>query len=71
LQDFATPPVAWRICTRGDELKALQWMCKYADQRISFIDCVSFAILRRHRIRTTFTFDRRFKLAGFEGIGLN
>jgi len=46
-------------------------MCKYADQRISFIDCVSFAILRRHRIRTTFTFDRRFKLARFEGIGLN
>jgi uncharacterized protein len=45
-------------------------MRKYADQGVSFTDCVSFAIMRRHKIRTAFTFDRHFKLAGFNVIGL-
>jgi predicted nucleic acid-binding protein len=56
--------------TRADELDALRWMRKYADERISFTDCVSFAIMRRHRIRAALTFDRHFKLAGFAVIGL-
>jgi predicted nucleic acid-binding protein len=56
--------------TRDDEMEALRWMRKYADQRISFTDCVSFAIMSRRRIRTAFTFDRHFWLAGFEVIGL-
>ena len=55
---------------REDELDALRWMRKYADQDISFTDCVSFALMRRHKIRAAFTFDRHFKLAGFEVIGL-
>ena len=54
---------------RDDELEALRWMRKYADQRVSFTDCVSFALMRRHRIRRAFTFDRHFRLAGFEVIG--
>ena len=52
--------------TRADELAALEWMRKFADQDVSFIDCVSFALMRRHRIRMAFTFDRHFLLAGFE-----
>jgi predicted nucleic acid-binding protein len=55
---------------REDELDALRWMRKYADQRVTFVDCVSFALMRRHRIRAAFTFDRHFKQAGFEVIGL-
>ena len=27
--------------TRADEIAAIQWMRKYADQRISFADCIS------------------------------
>ena len=56
--------------SRDDHFEALRWMRKFADQRISFTDCVSFALMRRHRIRTAFTFDRHFRLAGFEVVGL-
>lgn len=43
-------------------------MRKYADKNISFTDCVSFAIMRRFRIRMVFTFDRHFRDAGFQVI---
>jgi uncharacterized protein len=56
--------------TPGDEREALEWMRKYAEQRVSFTDCVSFAMMRRLRIRTAFTFDRHFRIAGFDVIGL-
>jgi uncharacterized protein len=67
---YASPVIDVLQSTREDELDALRWMRKYADQDISFTDCVSFALMRRHRIRAAFTFDRHFKLAGFEVIGL-
>jgi predicted nucleic acid-binding protein len=67
---YASPMIDILGSTREDELEALRWMRKYADQHISFTDCVSFALMRRHRIRAAFTFDRHFKLAGFEVIGL-
>ena len=67
---FDSPTMNILASTREDEIEALRWMRKYADQRISFTDCVSFALMRRHRIRAAFTFDRHFKLAGFEVIGL-
>ncbi len=38
---------------------------KYADQRVSFTDCISFVLMRRHKIRQVFSFDRHFELAGF------
>jgi len=53
-----------------DEMQALRWMRKYADQQIGFNDCVSFAMMTRLRIRTAFTFDRHFRVAGFDVIGL-
>lgn len=54
--------------TRDDEIAALRWMRKYEDQSVGFTDCVSFAIMRRLKIRTAFTFDRHFRVAGFEVI---
>lgn len=56
--------------TREDELEALSWMRKYADQGISFTDCISFAIMRRRRIRSAFTYDRHFRIARFAVVGL-
>src|SRR5205814_7913801 len=67
---FASAAVDVLQSTRQDELDALRWMRKYADQRVTFTDCVSFAIMRRHQIRAAVTFDRHFKLAGFEVIVL-
>lgn len=47
------------------ELAAVELFAKYADQRISFTDCVSFALMRSHRIEFAFSFDRHFEAAGF------
>lgn len=66
---YESPTIDVIASDREDELEALRWMRKYADQRVSFTDCVSFALMRRHRIRRAFTFDRHFRLAGFEVIG--
>jgi predicted nucleic acid-binding protein len=49
-----------------DELKALAYFEKLADQRVSFTDCVSFVLMKAHRIERAFTFDRHFRAAGFE-----
>lgn len=49
-----------------DERKALTLFEKYADQRVSFTDCMSFVLMEKHRIRSVFTFDRHFALAGFD-----
>ena len=66
---YAAPTIEVVQSTREDELEALRWMRKYADQGVSFTDCVSFTIMRRRHIRTAFTFDRHFRDAGFSVIG--
>lgn len=48
-----------------DELRALELFEKYADQRVSFTDCISFVLMRRARITRAFTFDSHFARAGF------
>lgn len=49
----------------ADENEALRIMEKFSDHPIGFVDCLSFALMRHHRIATAFTFDRHFELAGF------
>ena len=48
-----------------DELKALNYFSKYADQNVSFTDCISFVLMKREKINRVFSFDRHFELAGF------
>lgn len=50
----------------GDESAALTIMAKFADHPIGFVDCLSFALMRREHIRAAFTFDRHFETAGFQ-----
>ena len=52
--------------TEEQERAALGWFEKFADQKVSYTDCVSFALMRHHRLPQAFTFDRHFHLAGFE-----
>lgn len=40
-------------------------MRKFADQGVSFTDCLSFALMKRQRINWVFGFDRHFAAAGF------
>ena len=49
-----------------DESKAVDLFAKFADQEVSFTDCVSFVLMRRHGLNRAFTFDRHFAAAGFE-----
>jgi predicted nucleic acid-binding protein len=49
-----------------DEASAVDLFAKFADQKVSFTDCVSFALMRRHGLSRAFTFDRHFADAGFE-----
>jgi len=47
----------------ADEIAALALFRKLADQEVSFTDCISFALMRRHRLTRAFTFDRHFEAA--------
>lgn len=38
---------------------------RYADQDFSFVDAVSFAVMRQHGITEAFAFDHHFLTAGF------
>ncbi len=51
---------------KNDELAALEWFQKYADQSVSFTDCVSFVLMKKLMIQSVFSFDRHFNLAGFD-----
>ncbi len=50
------------------EIQALQLFYKYADQQVSFTDCISFALMKQRNIKRAFTFDHHFELAGFKSF---
>jgi len=49
-----------------DELAALELFEKYADQSVSFTDCVSFVLMQKQDIKCAFSFGRHFVIAGFD-----
>ena len=53
---------------RRDEINALQFFGKYADQHVSFTDCISFVLMKREKINRVFSFDRHFLFAGFHVV---
>ena len=57
--------------SREEEVMAINWLEKFADQKVSFTDAVSFELMRRHRIARVFTFDWHFELAGFRVLDAN
>ncbi len=38
---------------------------RFDDGEFSFVDCLSFAVMRRERLVDAFTFDRHFEQIGF------
>ena len=52
----------------SDEMQALEFYKKFSDKKIGFTDCVSFALMKKHKIEKVFTFDRHFTDAGFTKI---
>ena len=49
-----------------DELKAIDLFEKYADQNLSFTDCVSLVLMQTRKIKRVFTFDNHFQYLGFQ-----
>jgi len=47
------------------EKQAQKLLEKYAEHRISYVDAVSFSIMKNFEIQTAFAYDRHFKTAGF------
>lgn len=52
-----------------DELVAVERFTKYADLHVSFVDCLSFALMEREGIKRAFAFDQHFSLVGFQLYG--
>ena len=52
-----------------DRLEALEILKKYSDQKLSFTDATSFAVIKRFDIKKVFSLDKHFKLLrGVENI---
>jgi predicted nucleic acid-binding protein len=60
-----SPRLAVLRSTEHEDAAAVEVFEKFADQRVSFTDCISFVLMKAHRIKRAFTFDRHFHLAGF------
>lgn len=63
---LADPSHDWRPVT--PELLAdatARWITRFADQRFSLVDAVSFELMSHERIARAFAFDRHFAIAGF------
>lgn len=49
----------------GDFAEAFSLMKKFADQAVSFTDCISFVLMKKQGVRDVFGFDRHFVSAGY------
>jgi uncharacterized protein len=61
------------IVTADEKLEGDAWalLRKFADQSFSFVDAVSFALMRRRRMHRALAFDSDFATAGFDRIPLD
>lgn len=50
----------------GIEKEAFKIFERYQDQKLSFTDCTSFALMKRLGIKKAFAFDEDFVVLGFE-----
>ena len=62
---FRSGEFEWLSTSDDDVELSLEFMRKYADQKVSFTDCISFALMRREGIRDVFSFDHHFQRAHF------
>ena len=50
------------------EEDAFAWLLRHDEREYSFVDAVSFAVMREHGIDTALAFDRDFEAAGFRTL---
>ena len=63
------PGIEQVFCDPAIQRAALDdWVHRFADQAFTLTDAVSFAVMRARGIVTACTFDRHFRVAGFDTI---
>lgn len=66
LERIRTSPRIAIVCsTEAIESEAQATLAKYHDHDFSYTDAVSFTIMKRHKIKKAFAFDKHFRTAGF------
>ena len=61
----AVPGVTIEFATLEHHRAARQWIDRLADQRITYADAVSFAVMQTTRCTAALAFDHDFVVAGF------
>ena len=64
-RDALESGIEWLRSGEEDWDKALVMMRKFADQEVSFTDCLSAVLMKREGLKRVFGFDRRFESMGF------
>jgi len=64
-QDVLGTGIQWLTADENDLRSAFTQMRKFADQAVSFTDCLSFVLMKKQRVRDVFGFDGHFVAAGF------
>lgn len=64
-RDTLDSGIEWLRSEEEDLGKALGFMSKYADQGVSFTDCLSAVLMKRASLKKVFGFDRHFEAMGF------
>ena len=64
----SSPRISKVFSDREAESEAEKILVQYSDQDFSYTDAVSFAIMKRMKIKKAFCFDKHFLTAGFEKI---
>lgn len=66
LEKIAQSPRIEKVYSNFElEDEAFNLLKQFGDQDFSFTDAVSFCLMKKRRINRAFTFDRHFKIAGF------
>src|SRR6266850_3019937 len=61
---LASREIEWLHATAEDWHESLRWLEKFADQRVSSTDCLSFTLMRKQGLDVVFGFDHHFERAG-------
>lgn len=66
LERINSSPRVIRICSTSEmEREAEETLKKYRDQDFSYTDAVSFAMMKKQKIKEAFSFDKHFLTMGF------
>lgn len=64
----ASPVLEVVYPTKGHDALAWDIFRRFSDKELSFVDCVSFAVMREFNIKSCFTFDENFTQVGLEPV---